>query len=720
MSLFWPYLGAEYLALLEMQMAVIAVLILISSLDDLYIDAWYWTRRLYRAIFVKPKYRPLTPSQLRAKPEQPIAIMVPAWLEYDVIAVMIENMISVLEYRNYVIFVGTYVNDAATIAEVTRIALRYKQLVRVEVPHPGPTCKADCLNWVIQAIFLHEQRHGMEFAGVILHDSEDVLHPLELKFFNYLLPRMDLIQIPVVSLEREWYELVAGVYMDEFAEWHAKDLVVRESVTGMVPSAGVGTCFSRRALITLCQDSDNQPFNTASLTEDYDIGGRLAQHGMKAIIAHFPVEFRVLRKRWFGYGTQRQITLCLPLCVREYFPDTFRTSYRQKARWVLGIGLQGWHIFGWHGSLADRYLLMRDRKGLFTSIITILIYLVALQFILVYLFAYFEIWNLRYPSLFITHPWLQLVLLANILDLLLRILQRFYFVNQIYGWEQGLLSIPRMVIANFVNFFAVARAWKIFLLNLLFGTPIVWDKTMHDFPSADTLNTIHQRLGDLLLAWQAIDTDKLHSVLDVQQERHLPLGRYLVLRGLLDEEILAEALAYQSGLSRANLSRDIIQAYSNTLPADLCVRLRLLPIGRGEVGQLVVAVSGPLGTDEMADLIAVLGHRPMQQIARESEITAGLRFLRGEPDQLADEQQSSTPLLGEILIERGLIFSEVMKAAIRDYQPSRDGRIGDFLVQRGFITPEVLRQGLDEQNGHISRSDDQRGQPATAAGGPSG
>ena len=128
---------------------------------------------------------------------------------------------------------------------------RYKQLRRVEVPHDGPTCKADCLNWVIQAIFLHEQQAGIEFAGVILHDSEDVLHPLELKFFNYLLPRKDMIQLPVASLEREWYELVAGVYMDEFAEWHAKDLVVRESVTGTVPSAGVGTCFSRRALLAL-------------------------------------------------------------------------------------------------------------------------------------------------------------------------------------------------------------------------------------------------------------------------------------------------------------------------------------------------------------------------------------------------------------------------------------------------------------------------------------
>ena len=62
----------------------------------------------------------------------------------------------------------------------------------------------------------------------------------EFKFFNYLLPRMDLIQLPVFSLERHWYELVAGTYMDEFAEAHGKDMLVREHIAGVVPSSGVG------------------------------------------------------------------------------------------------------------------------------------------------------------------------------------------------------------------------------------------------------------------------------------------------------------------------------------------------------------------------------------------------------------------------------------------------------------------------------------------------
>ena len=77
----------------------------------------------------------------------------------------------------------------------------------------------------------------------MLHDSEDVLHPVELSFFNYLLPRKDMIQLPVASLERDWFELVAGTYMDEFAEWHAKDLVVRESLAGSGAVGGRGHVF---------------------------------------------------------------------------------------------------------------------------------------------------------------------------------------------------------------------------------------------------------------------------------------------------------------------------------------------------------------------------------------------------------------------------------------------------------------------------------------------
>ncbi|WP_141118833.1 glycosyltransferase, partial [Pandoraea sp. PE-S2R-1] len=140
-SLYWPYLVADYYHGLEIAGAVVGVIILMSSVDDLFVDAWYWGRQIYRSLFIKRRYTPLNAAQLRAVREQPLAIMVPAWLEYDVIAAMLESMVGTLEYKNYTIFVGTYRNDDKTKMEVERMRRRYRQLIRVEVPHDGPTCK---------------------------------------------------------------------------------------------------------------------------------------------------------------------------------------------------------------------------------------------------------------------------------------------------------------------------------------------------------------------------------------------------------------------------------------------------------------------------------------------------------------------------------------------------------------------------------------------------
>lgn len=57
---------------------------------------------------------------------------------------------------------------------------------------------------------------------------------------------------------------------------------------GQVPSAGVGTCFSRRAVTALLADGDGIAFDVQSLTEDYDIGFRLKEKGMTEIFVRFP------------------------------------------------------------------------------------------------------------------------------------------------------------------------------------------------------------------------------------------------------------------------------------------------------------------------------------------------------------------------------------------------------------------------------------------------
>ena len=695
-SLYWPYWLAHYYSVLEVATIVVGTIILISSLDDLVIDLWYWARRLYRKFTAERRYRPLTVQQLTERDQQPLAIMVPAWLEYDVIAPMIENMVSTLDYQNYVVFVGTYINDQRTIDEVERMRRRYKQLHRVEVPHAGPTCKADCLNWVIQAIFLYEQTHSLSFAGVVLHDSEDVLHPLELRLFNYLLPRKDMIQLPVVSLERNWYEWVAGTYMDEFAEWHGKDLVVRESMTDSVPSAGVGTCFSRRALQVLVDENQNQPFNTDSLTEDYDVGARLYRYGMTSIFVRFPVQFRVMRKSWFRPAYES--TLNMPLCVREFFPDTFRTAFRQKARWTLGIGLQGWEQMGWTGSLANRYLLFRDRKSVVTSFVSIIAYLILIQLVALIVLRASGLWDTSFPTPFETTGLIQYLLIANGFALLWRIIHRCYFTSVLYGWQHGLLSIPRMVVGNFVNFMAAARAWRMFLVGKLLNRKLVWDKTMHDFPSADLVAHAPRKLGSVLVSWRAIEDHELQSALDEQQTRQLPLGRILLSHGWLDDETLAEAIAFQSGLPRVFDVASKAQP-SSVLDNEFALRWRAVPLAADEQGRAQIAVASPLPDEGRQQLTEQFGMEPVQLIARENEIVEQLRqrgIVRGQP------LSSSAPLLGDLLIEEGLLDRQTFARAMLNYRPQRHGRIGDYLVDTGVLPRETIEQAVARQHSRVS------------------
>ncbi|WP_029006083.1 glycosyl transferase family protein [Azorhizobium doebereinerae] len=695
MLYFLTYGGAEYYIVLEWFAAVTAVVIAISSLDDLFIDVYFWVREVYRNLTVKRLFHPLTTEQLQEKSPQPFAIMIPAWREADVIALMLETMVSSLDYRDYVIFVGTYPNDPRTVAEVERMRRRYKQLQRVELPHGGPTSKADCLNWVIQAIFHYEEIHRIEFAGVVLHDCEDVVHPMELYLLNYLLPRKDLVQLPVVSLERHWYELVASTYMDEFAEWHGKDLPVRESLSGMVPSAGVGTGFSRRALLALCAENAGRPFNVDSLTEDYDIGLRLSRLSMKSIFVRFPVRYEIRRRSIFG--AEHATELQMPLCVREYFPDSFRAAYRQKARWTLGIALQSWRQIGWPGSLATKYLLFRDRKTLVTSLFGMLAYVLVIHFLLFYVAASLGFWTVRFPPVFADNTWLEWVLIFNLASLILRAVQRGYFVSRIYGFEQGLLSVPRMVVCTAVNFMAAARAWRVFIQNVLFGTAVTWDKTAHVFPTADQLLARRRRLGDLLMSWQVLDGGRLQQALAEQAERDLPLGRILISQGWLDDEILAEAIAVQSDLPRFQLTADEVKRHGDDLPRALSIRHRAISIGLGEDGQPRVAVGGPLSSDGLLAIGTVFGAIPQQYVARESEITSALRLLSEAVGDVAQADRSGVPLLGDLLIERRLVKRADFEAAMEDYRPERDGRIGDHLVTRGVVTRAAVEAAFEAQ-----------------------
>ncbi len=599
-----------------------AVIILVSTLDDLVLDACYWSFEIGRLLRHEPT-QTIDVGALRALEERYLALMVPAWKEYDVIAKMIENTLATLEYERYVIFVGTYHNDAETTAEVERMVRRYPgRVTRATVMNDGPTCKADCLNWIVGSILRYEETHHIQFAGVVMHDCEDVIHPVELKYLNHAVADSDLVQLPVLSLPRKWNEFVAGCYLDDFSETHQKDVPVRGRLTGVVPGAGVASCYSRRSIEAAMKARGGSAFNTASLTEDYDFSFRLRDLGMKETFARFPLSDRTRdtdARRAPGGAVNQNL-----LATREYFPKTFRTAYRQRARWILGIAFQGWEQLGWKGDLLTRYMFFHDRKGVVTSLFSVVAYAVLLNFLLV---AALQSAGLAGPiggPLAEAATWFAPLLWVNTIMLFVRAGQRYYFVSRLNGRLQGLLSIPRMFVNNLINFCAVCRAWRIYLNHLASGKPIAWDKTSHTYLSNEALGKVRQKIGEILVGWGVVTLEQLQATLDKQLTCGRRLGELLLEDCALSPESLADAIAEQAELPRVSLGNVAVGHFADALAFEVQYTYHAVPFSTADDGTLNVAVGRPLTLDEQDVVRRGARSKVAYFIASDAEIAAEL------------------------------------------------------------------------------------------------
>ncbi|MEM8800127.1 MAG: glycosyl transferase family protein [Pseudomonadota bacterium] len=464
-----------YLFGLKYVVSFTAILIALNGLDDLIIDLLYWGRRVFRGSLVYTRYQRADAATLPDRQETWFAIMVPAWDEAAVIGHMLAEAINRIDYDRYVIFVGCYPNDPGTreAAEAINSLLpgsalpesRGSRIVCVDVGHDGPTTKADCLNAIYAAAQKWQTINQTSFSGYVLHDAEDVVHQLELRVFNFLIDRKDMIQLPVVPLRRGLGQFVGGHYLDEFAEAHSKDLVVREMLCRGLPSAGVGCAFSARAMRIAAQRT-GVPFNQASVTEDYEFALRLQAEGCVAAFVRIPQ----------SDGTSNAVA------TREYFPSRFRDAVRQKSRWLMGIALQGWQSLGWRGTLLQKYMLFRDRKALFISFLNILAYILVLHFLILIILPLIWADSPRFLSLVDRESLTWWLLIANAVFFANRLVHRVYFTFRLYGTRQSIMSIPRQIVGNVINFCAGLRALWLFAKALHQSTRIRWDKTDHAFP----------------------------------------------------------------------------------------------------------------------------------------------------------------------------------------------------------------------------------------------
>ena len=447
--LFGQFTAGQWFTLVHHELLLFcAAFFAIGVIDELAVDIAYAWMRLTGRIGTRWVDEEIQAERTLAGRA---AVFVAAWQESAVIGPTIYHMLEVWPYRDLRIYVGCYRNDQQTIASAMAAA-RGDPRVRIVVHGvEGPTSKADCLNRLYRALEEDEARAGKRARMIVLHDAEDMVDPAALALLDEAIDGADFAQIPVLALPQRSSRFVASHYSDEFAEAHGKALVVRDALGAAIPGAGVGLAIGRDMLGSFGE----APFAHQSLTEDYELGLRVAALGGRG---------RFVRAR----AQDGRL-----VATRAFFPARLDHAVRQKTRWMHGIALQGWDRLGWRGSAADIWMQLRDRRGPLAAILLTIAYLVvalsAVQWILVGSGA------ITPPSY---SPAVYILLALNFFGLLWRIAMRAVFTAREYGWREGFWSFPRLFVSNIIAIMAARRALAAYIATLR-GAPVVWDKTEH-------------------------------------------------------------------------------------------------------------------------------------------------------------------------------------------------------------------------------------------------
>jgi adsorption protein B len=554
----------------------LALIILISGLDDLALDAicvWAWLKRRLPA---KPQVAESDDARLG---EKRIAVFVPLWQEHAVIGGMVEHNAAAINYSNYHFFIGAYPNDDPTLDAVRDLEARFSHVHLAVCPHNGPTSKADCLNWIYQRMLLFEEHHGTRFDIAVTHDAEDLIHPEAFSFINAYAGEYDMVQIPVLPLLRPLRNFVHGVYCDEFAEWQIKDMPTRQAMGSFVPSNGVGTAYTRSALEKLAVAEHNLIFEPTCLTEDYETGLRLHRLGCRQM-------FVPLTK--VGGSL---------VATREFFPPVAPEAISQRCRWILGIGLQCWERHGWRGSWPEKYWFWRDRKGLIGNPLSLLSNLI---------FAYGAItwiaaqctgapWGLA------QYPFHAGLVAATLAIQMVQSTVRMSCTARLYGVRFALPALLRAVCGNWINTAATWRAVRTYLRARIRHEPLKWVKTEHAYPSRSALVEHKRKLGEILIGSSYAEESAVRRAL-----KNLPpgmrLGEYLVLHGVITEDELYEALSLQHSLPSGRLEPWVISSrVARALPRRVVRDWRVLPF-RIASGNLFLA-SPEIPTDDLTRIL---------------------------------------------------------------------------------------------------------------------
>ena len=579
---------------------------------------------------------------LDSEPPKLIALIVAAWHEENVLFDVIENIIVSQHYPKamYHIFLGVYPNDDATIEVARELEKKYKNINCIINSKQGPTSKAQNINYVISRIKAFEKEKGWEFAAFTIHDSEDLVHPYELKVTNYLINQYPALQFPVFPLIKKptlrnfFQNITTNTYADEFAENHFITMVGRHKSGAFVPSAGTGFSLSRKTVEGLGESV--LPEN--SLTEDYRLSLTLYEKGIQM---YYVLE-KIKRYNCFGQFKWDFIA------TRSMFPNTFRTAVKQKTRWTLGITMQSFRmrdLFKNNIPFIGRYSLYRDQKAKIGNILSAVGYPVLIYFLASLFFPLVPM----FPKF--TFSW-YLSLLVTLMMIERQLFRGIALLN-VYGLRSaffGCLLPPvvpiRIVWGNIINLVSTVKAYFQFFHITPFKSrrkkaiekkdiqvkfqdrKFDWAKTEHSFLEKEVLSSFHRKLGDILVEKGFISPEKLKEELK-NKVSEIPIGSYLVNNNTITESQLMESLAavkHVPFLREESLKLYDFTMFSKDFDKEFLEQMRALPLIITQDGY-IFAYSDKSPIDAQSRIREKVNKKISTVLATDETIKEGLQMI---------------------------------------------------------------------------------------------
>jgi len=84
-------------------------------------------------------------------------------------------------------------------------------------------------------------------------------------------------------------------------------------------------------------------------------------------------------------------------------------------------------------------------------------------------------------------PLAETLAALNLAILAWRLAMRAACTTHIYGWREGVRSVPRAIVSNVINAAAAWSACRRYIEMLRTGLAPAWDKTTHRFPTSQAV-----------------------------------------------------------------------------------------------------------------------------------------------------------------------------------------------------------------------------------------